>query len=650
MKKARSRTARRNSIDRNWKHQVGFEALEVREMLDASGELISLRLEATDLHGNPIQQIVQGESFLVTAYIEDRRGDAGVTVNVDAANDILANPYGFFTAYFNVTYDSVGFDFDDSYGIQIGPAINPVAVSNPATDVDGYIERLGIQNIDISGNLYPSEVELLSFRMIAQQPGTYNMEEGINPHFHFDVLDYIENPNQLPEDWEINYVDGVPQLERLTGDDFIAATEDADEYFSLYHFGQQRLTASDQVYFEGVGLQVIAAQAADYQVRYVVDPTLTSGGEVSSLPQNLDEIDEWGYFYVEVYAKAPAGNAVSSGVVTVSYDPDDFAFVKAVGRTQDPSNLRYSVTFTEVDDDNGTVTVGFNSLSTNLGDDQYALIGRIQLRSEIELPVDYTNGELQSTPSSVISLSHTNATIVNSSTSIAAVINGTTPTGSSFDIWPVIYDVANGEDRAVGLADFSEFVSAFGKTVNGDPATRKFDFDHNGVVGLSDFSLFVQNFGQSAFVDSTRVYPNGYPGDLSGPAPLMGSSFLLEGEPIDTRTSNTISQPTPITETSPVTATTSTSTDSVRGNLLSLPGVSSNVSGSSMQLPEEDEAPAADPVSSPVAFDANLDSQSDLIAMTSEQWDGSLSSEEDDDRFAASADEVLALWEDENQI
>ncbi|RCS42136.1 hypothetical protein DTL42_20105 [Bremerella cremea] len=648
MKKARSRTNLRNSISRNWKHQVGFEALEVREMLDASGELISLRLEATDLSGNRIQQVAQGESFLVKAYIEDRRGDAGVTVNVDTANDILGNPWGFFTAYFNVTYDSAGFDFDESYGVHLGSTINPVAANTPATDVDGYIGRLGVQNIDISGNLHPTEVELLSFRMIAQQPGTYNMEEGINPHFHFDVLDYVENPNQLPEDWAVNYVDGVPQLQRLTGDEFVAATEDADEYFSLYHYGQQRLTAENQVYFEGVGLQVTAANTADFEVRYVLDPTLTTGGEVSSLPENLDYMDEWDFFYVEVYGKAPAGNSLINGVVTVDYNANDFEFVKAVGRNEDPTNLRYSVYLAEADDDNGSVTVGFNTLATNLGDDQYALIGRILLRSKMELSVDYTNGELQSTRSSVVSLSDTSATVINKTTDFVAIVDGTTPTGVSFDVWPVLYDVANGEDRVVGLADFADFVIAFGKTVNGDPEVRKFDFDDNGSVGLSDFSYFVQNFGQSAAVNSTRIYLPGYPGDLSTPPALMGSSFLLEGEPVDSRSIS--SQPVPVAETSQLVTTNATSSETVTQSLLILPVTSTSSTGSSTQLPEENSGTATDPTTSTDTYVAKLDDQDDLIAMTSSSWDDSLASEDEETSFANSADEVLALWEDEDQL
>ena len=644
--------AKRNSIGRNWKHRPGLETLEAREMLDASGELISVRLAVTDVHGNSISQISQGEAFLVKAYIEDRRGEPGVVVDVpepDPQNpnntpDISDDPYGFFTAYFNVTYDAVGFDFDESFGIQIGPTINPVSVSNPDTSVDGYIERLGIQNIDISGQLHPNEVELLSFRMIAQQPGNYDLAEGFMPHFHFDVVDYIEDANELPENWDINYVDGVPQLERLTGSDFMDATIGADEYFSLYHFDTEPLTQDSQVYFEGVGLQVLAASTTDYQVRYVDEPTTTSGGEVNSLPSNLEYFDEWSYFYVEVYGQAPNGNSLNAGVVTINYDPDDFEFVQAVGRTEDPTSLRYSITFTEVDNENGAVTVGYNTLSTDLGDDRYALLGRIQLRSKIEMPVDYTNGELQPTTSSAVMLGDASATIYNDISDSRSVVGGTTSAGTNFEVWPVIYDVANGEDRQVGLADFSDFVAVFGKSVNNDPEIRKLDFDNNGTIGLSDFSLFVQNFGQSNFYDSKRIYPAGYPGDLSSAA-LMGSSFLLEGEPV--ATPSTSRQEASVVAAGPPQPV---SSNKVSESLLSLPATGTNSSTPSTPSSTEEESATASSEETIDAFVSQWNDQSDLIALTTGVGPEETSSDDENTDFVSNTDEILAIWEDEEQL
>ncbi len=652
MKKANSRSAQRNSVRRQWNHVARLEQLEGREMLNATNELLSLRLAATDLHGNAITQITQGESFLIKAYIDDRRGEPGVVVEEEGGGLFVvdSDPFGFYTAAFNITFDSAGFEFDPTYGvngIKFGPNINAIdTIPNaPQTEFDGYVGMISVQN-QTQG--FTGEIEALSMRMIAQAPGVYDVEEGFNPHFHFDVIDRQYDPNAPNGEGAPIYTNGVPQLERLTGQDFNNATIGQDEYFSLHRLGQYILTDDEDVYFEGVDLEVIAASTpADYQLRYVTNPTLTSGGEVNTLPSNVDTIDEWNYFYVEVYAKAPAGSSVQAGVVELSYNPDDFSFVKAFGRVEDPSSLRYSVTLTDVDAENGTVRIGYSSLSTDLGDDRYALIGRIQLRSEMELTVDYTDGELTYTESSDISLTESNATVYDQTTFESSVIVGSTTPGYHFEVWPVIYDVANaGEDRRVGLSDFGSFVEQFGKFVNGNPLIRKFDFNNSGKVDLADYGLFVQNFGQSASAQSSRVYPAGYPGDLGG-VPLMGNSFLLEGEPVDTRST----QPTSTTATTPEVAPKQfdsgpLSSESFSTTLPLMASASSYVSTNDTS----DETPANDPEESTDAAIASFDEQADLIVLTASQSEETEEDSTEGPTFADHADEVLALWKEDEQL
>ncbi|WDI42565.1 hypothetical protein [Bremerella sp. P1] len=647
MKKARSRSASKNSIRRHWNHVSRLEQLEGREMLNATTELVSLRLAATDLHGNPITQIEQGEKFLIKAYIDDRRDEPEVDVT-PVPGSISSDAVGFFSAYFNVTFDSAGFDFDPTYGqggVMYGPSINPVYLTPPTPNVefDGYIERLGVENLNIG---VPGEIEILSFRMIAQTPNVYDMAEAFIPHFHFDVADIFEDPNELEEDWEPIYVDGVPQLERLTGSEFTAATE--DDHFALYQYATKPLTDDSEVYFEGIDLEVISSTDADYELRFVTTQTTTIGGEVNSLPSSVVTIDEWNHFYVEIYAQAPAGNAIQAGFVELNYNPDDFKFIRAIGRSQDPTSLRYSITSTDVDEQNGTIRVGFSTLSTNLGDDRYALIGRIQMRSDMELPVDYTSGELTFTPSSQITLTDTNATIINTTTSVSAIIDGSATASHSFEVWPVIYDVgANGEDRKVGIPDFSGFIGQFGKFVNNDPLIRKFDFNNSGRVDLDDFSLFIQNFGESDASPTTRTYLPGYPGDLGG-APLMASRFVLEGEAVDVRT-------VPQTTTSTTTPTTDIPEDDTAS-------ISSQSIGTTLPLTQtlptdnsSDDESQDNAIASPVAENTDvvistLDDQTDLIVMSSEESESPLTSDEDDPEFAEHADEVLAIWEDENAL
>lgn len=616
-------------------------------MLNATTELLSLRLAATDLHGNAITQIEQGEAFLIKAYVDDRRDEPEVNVT-PVPGSVSAEAKGFFSAYFNVTFDSAGFEFDPTYGqggVKYGPSIVAVDLTPPTpnTEFDGYIERLGVQNLTVG---VAGEIEVLSFRMIAQAPGTYDMNEAFMPHFHFDVVDLFEDPNKLPQDWEPIYVDGVPQLERLTGQAFNNAT--LDDYFALYQFGSQKITSDSQVYFEGIDLEVISSPDADYQLRFVTSQTPTNAGEVTTLPTSVVQIDEWNHFYVEVYAKAPVGNAVQAGFVELNYNTDDFSYVRTIGRTQDPTNLRYSITSTEVNEQNGTIRIGFSTLSTNLGDDRYALVGRIQLKSEMELPADYTNGELTFTPSSSITLTDTNATVINTTTSVSAVINGTATASHSFEVWPVIYDIgSNGEDRKVGIQDFAGFIGQYGKLVNNNPQLRKFDFNNSGKIDLADFALFIQNYGESDNAATLRDYPSGYPGNLGG-APLMGSKFVLEGEPVAARST----QPTTTTTASPSTTTAIASPSSVSDQTLSttLPLTQTAPTGASSEG-ESQEKQAVSPVeeSTDVVI-STLDDQTDLIVMASQDSEPSSASDGDETQFAEHADEVLAIWEDENGL
>jgi len=654
MKKARSRSAVSNSLRRHWNHISRLEQLEGREMLNATTEFLSLRLAATDLHGNPITQIEQGEQFLIKAYIDDRRDEPGVDLS-GVPGPVTEEAMGFFTAYFNVTFDAEGFEFDPTYGtdgIQYGPDIIPVYPPYaPKTEYDGFIGRLGVQN-QFTGAI-PDEIEALSFRMTAQTPNVYDMAEAFIPHFHFDQIEIYEDPNKLPEDWEPIYVNGVPQLERLTGAEFEAAVDGADEYFLLQQFNTQILTSDSEVYFEGIDLEVTAAPDADYQLRFVTTPTSTSGGEVNSLPSNVELIDEWNHVFVEVYARAPAGNAIQAGFVELNYNTDDFSFVQAIGRSEDPSNLRYAITSTDVDEQNGSVRVGFSSLSTNLGDDRYALVGRVQLKSDMELPADYSGGELTSTMSSAITLADTNATIINTTSGVSAIVDGSATASHSFEVWPVIYDVGNnGEDRRVGISDFAGFIGQYGKLVNDNPQIRKYDFDNSGKVDLADFSLFIRNYGKSNDTATFRIYPDGYPGDLGG-APLMGSSFLLEGESVDARsTPPTTTSSTSTSATASATFTTQDKPSSLAGESLSttLPLTQTAPTRDSAEDESQDTTAVVPNEQTTDAVLSTLDDQTDLIVMSSQETETSLASEEENPVFADHADEVLAIWEDEDGL
>jgi hypothetical protein len=86
----RRRRSRRSS-SRRWARtatrRLRLEPLETRVLLSG---VVGVRLEATDLSGNPITSVAVGSDFLVRGFVEDLRSD----------------PSGVYAAYFDVSYDA----------------------------------------------------------------------------------------------------------------------------------------------------------------------------------------------------------------------------------------------------------------------------------------------------------------------------------------------------------------------------------------------------------------------------------------------------------------------------------------------------------------------------------------------------------------
>lgn len=612
-------------------------------MLDATGEVLKISLVATDLHGTPITQVTEGESFLVKAYVDDRRGEPGVVVPVaeEGEPEYRVNPHGIFSAFFNVTYNKDGFDYDSSYTIPTSPSY-PSSVNPPGhfanTSIDGFIQDLGLVRQD--DRIAANAEELLSFRMIAQAPGVYAMDQGIVPRFNYEFFKQI--------DGVYPYEDGLPVLSPLVGEQIEDYAEIRSS--SLYFFGQLPLTEESQVYFEGANLEVLAAEPkADFEVRYVLDPTLSvTNGEISSFPENADSIDEWEHFYVEIYAKSPSvDNGITGSVIELTYDAADFSFVEAIDNSID-SRIRYSVTFSSNDVNEGKLTVGFNTVATNVGDNAFGLIGRIHFRSLMELPVDFSEGDIASTQSSEITLTNANATIYNPSspTGFYSVIDGETASGHSFEVWPVLYDIEG--DRRVGLGDFAGFVTYYDKLVADTPAARLYDYDNNGRVGLSDFSFFVLNYDKRATQNSSRIYDDWYYDQWEGntAVPLMGSSFLIEGEPVQyPSTSSPNSDATdsiaPLTSQSP----TETSNFLIASYPTSSPTASPGIL--SEDVPEETPSELDQTTLQPTS---TLDDQSELIVLVASSEIENSTEEGGEIDYTIHADEVLAHWEDDSDL
>ena len=127
----------------------------------------------------------------------------------------------------------------------------------------------------------------------------------------------------------------------------------------------------------------------------------------------------------------------------------------------------------------------------------------------------------------------------------------------------------------------------------------------------------------------------------------MGSSFLLEGEPVDTRST----QPTSTKATTPEVAPKQfdsgpLSSESFSTTLPLMASASSYVSTNDTS----DETPANDPEESTDAAIASFDEQADLIVLTASQSEETEEDSTEGPTFADHADEVLALWKEDEQL
>lgn len=139
---------------------------------DTANDLVRLRLEATDLSGNPISEIGQGLKFQIRVYTDDLRGEPG---RPGLPAGLTAADQGVFSAYLDLLYDSRSVSFS---GITFNDPSNPFSSANyPAGQnagvaVPGVINESGAFQGSGSLPLGPSEQLLYVATFTANQIGT----------------------------------------------------------------------------------------------------------------------------------------------------------------------------------------------------------------------------------------------------------------------------------------------------------------------------------------------------------------------------------------------------------------------------------------------------------------------------------------------
>ncbi|QDU75025.1 Cadherin domain protein [Bremerella volcania] len=223
-----------------------------------------------------------------------------------------------------------------------------------------------------------------------------------------------------------------------------------------------------------------------------------ASGQVAELPDNVDWASEWDSLWVEVWGNTADASGVYGGTLDLAYNTDLYT----------ATQIEYASSMTvgrggSIDDANGTITgLGSQSEVYTMGNGSFVLLGRVKLESLPGDGIDVSVGGDLSAES--LGLAATNAKIMLSG--IGAVDPDVTDV-AEVDVWAVAYD-AN-DDGKIGIADFSQFISAYGKsTLTANNALlAALDFDNSGRVGLSDFSAFIQNYGKNKLNAASIKYP-----------------------------------------------------------------------------------------------------------------------------------------------
>ncbi|PQO26022.1 hypothetical protein C5Y96_21465 [Blastopirellula marina] len=244
-----------------------------------------------------------------------------------------------------------------------------------------------------------------------------------------------------------------------------------------------------------------------------------ANGQVAELPDNVDWASEWDSLWVEVWGNTADAAGLYGGSLDLAYNTNlftateiEYASSMGVGRTG------------TIDDANGLITgLGSQSQQYDLGNGSFVLLGRVKLESLPGDGIDVSVGGDLTAESLGLSVSNTKLLL----SGVGEVVPGVTEV-ADVDVWAVAYD-AN-DDGKIGISDFSQFISAYGKsTLTADTAMlAALDFDNNGKVGLGDFSAFIQNYGKNKLNAESIQYPEtftqmwvGKGAELNGPDSLQ---------------------------------------------------------------------------------------------------------------------------------
>jgi len=241
-------------------------------------------------------------------------------------------------------------------------------------------------------------------------------------------------------------------------------------------------------------------------------------GEVVALPGNVEWIDEWTPFYVEIWVSTPdsTDKGVVSAQLDLTYNTDYYT----------PVDIEYGPAFDTlqvgtIDDPSGIIDgLGAGSFATDAGDDGYTLLARVRFDFTVDDAGVALNADGQYITPVGTGIGVSDTEVMLTGPTQANVEIATLP---DTELWPVMYDID--DSNSIGFGDFAFFATAFQQTV-GEPGAEfawASDFDHDGRVDFGDFAFFAQNFQRTRDSGIPLDYHTSFP-DQWRPDPLTLAS------------------------------------------------------------------------------------------------------------------------------
>ncbi|QDU51944.1 choice-of-anchor Q domain-containing protein [Gimesia panareensis] len=237
------------------------------------------------------------------------------------------------------------------------------------------------------------------------------------------------------------------------------------------------------------GDSTVVDEQTNIQISVVKDRTVVSSdGHTFALPGNVDWVDEWDSFWVEVWVDTASGFGISDVLTNIAYNTAYFSATSV----EFGSNFNFNRTVV-IDDEAGVVrNLGGSTIQSNVGGTGYALLARIKFEALANDQVEVDPSDLTLKPLQL------GLDVQNTEISVAGVGEVTANVGAlpETDLYPVIYDI--NDDDAIDFRDLTFFVSAYNQKVLN--ASSEFaaalDFDKSGRVDFKDLTFLATNYNK----------------------------------------------------------------------------------------------------------------------------------------------------------